>query len=82
MYQVNPMQLIMMIKNGQNPQQLLMNVLENQMQDTPLRANLLNLARNNNTAEIERIARNIAAQKGVDYDKEFNAFKQQFFGFK
>lgn len=82
MYQVNPMQLIMMIKNGQNPQQLLMNVLENQMQDTPLGANLLNLARNNNTAEIERIARNIASQKGVDYDKEFNAFKQQFFGFK
>jgi hypothetical protein len=59
----------MMIKNGQNPQQLLMNVLENQMQDTPLGANLLNLARNNNTAEIERIARNIASQKGVDYDK-------------
>lgn len=82
MLQVNPMQLIMMIKNGQNPQQLLMNVLENQMQDTPLGANLLNLARNNNTAEIERIARNIASQKGVDYDKEFNAFKQQFFGFK
>ena len=82
MYQVNPMQLIMMIKNGQNPQQLLMNVLENQMQDTPLGANLLNLARNNNTAEIERIARNIASQKGVDYDKEFNAFKQQFFGFR
>lgn len=82
MYQVNPMQLIMMIKNGQNPQQLLMNVLENQMQDTPLGVNLLNLARNNNTAEIERIARNIASQKGVDYDKEFNAFKQQFFGFK
>lgn len=82
MYQVNPMQLIMMIKNGQNPQQLLINVLENQMQDTPLGVNLLNLARNNNTAEIERIARNIASQKGVDYDKEFNAFKQQFFGFK
>jgi hypothetical protein len=53
-----------------------MNVLENQMQDTPLGANLLNLARNNNTAEIERIARNIASQKGVDYDKEFHAFKQ------
>ena len=82
MLQINPMQLIMMIKNGQNPQQLLMNVLENQMQDTPLGANLLNLARNNNTAEIERIARNIASQKGGDYDKEFNAFKQQFFGFK
>ena len=28
MYQVNPAQLIQMIKQGQNPQQLLMNILE------------------------------------------------------
>jgi hypothetical protein len=30
-----------------------MNILETQMQDTPLGANLLNLARTNNTAGIE-----------------------------
>lgn len=53
MLQVDPMQLIIMIKQGQNPQQLLMNILETQMQDTPLGANLLNLARANNTAGIE-----------------------------
>ena len=46
------------------------------MQDTPFGANLLNLARNNNTKEIEKIARNLAAQRGIDFDKEFNAFKQ------
>lgn len=82
MLQVDPMQLIMMIKQGQNPQQLMMNILETQMQDTPLGANLLNLARNNNTAGIEQIARNLAAQKGIDFDKEFNAFKQKYFGIK
>ena len=82
MLQVDPMQLIMMIKQGQNPQQLMMNILETQMQDTPLGANLLNLARTNNTAGIEQIARNLAAQKGIDFDKEFNAFKQQYFGIK
>ena len=59
MLQVNPMQLIQQIKNGQNPQQLMLSILENQMQDTPMGANLLNLARNNQTAEIEKIARNI-----------------------
>ena len=37
--------------------------------------NLLNLARNNQTAEIEKIARNIVSQRGLDYDKEFNAFR-------
>lgn len=81
MMQVDPMQLIQQIKNGQNPQQLMMSVLENQMGNTPMGANLLNLARNNQTSEIEKIARNIMRQRGLDYDKEFNAFKQML-GFK
>lgn len=74
-YQVNPMQLVQMIKNGSNPQQLMINVLENQMSTTPMGQNLLSLAKNNQTQEIEQIARNICQQRGVDYDKEFNAFK-------
>ena len=39
-------------------------------------ANLLNLAKGNKTAEIEQIARNIAQSRGIDFEKEFNAFKQ------
>lgn len=77
MYQVDPMQLIMMIKNGQNPQQLMLSILQNQMQGTPMGDNLINLARNNQTEEIEKIVRNIYAQRGLDFDKEFMAFKQQ-----
>ena len=73
---VNPMQLIAMIKNGQNPQQLMMQVLETQMSDSPMRDNLLDLARRGDTAGIEKIARNLAQQRGVDFDKEFNAFRQ------
>ena len=46
------------------------------MQNTPMGANLLQLAKQNKTAEIERIARNLAQQKGLDYDTEFNAFKK------
>ena len=73
---VNPMQLIAMIKNGQNPQQLMMQVLETQMNDSPMRDNLLDLARRGDTAGIEKIARNLAEARGVDFDKEFNAFRQ------
>ena len=80
MMQVNPMQLIMMIKQGQNPQQLMINILQQQMAGTPLGDNLLNLARQNNTAGIEQIARNMASQRGIDFDKEFEAFKRQYFG--
>ena len=73
--QVNPMQLIAMIKNGQNPQQLLMSILE-QNANTPMGANLLNLAKGNKTQEIEKIVRNIYKQKGLDYDQAFNALKE------
>lgn len=75
MYQVNPAILIQMIKNGQNPQQLMLSVLQNQA-GTPMGANLLNLAKNGQTAEIEKIARNLTAQRGGDFDTEFRAFKK------
>lgn len=77
MMQVNPMQLIQAIKSGQNPQQLMLSILEGQMSNTPMGANLLNLARNGNSREIEQIARNISKQRGIDFDKEFAAFRQQ-----
>lgn len=75
--QVDPALLVQMIKNGQNPQQLMLSILENQMGNTPLGANLLTLAKNGNTAEIERIARNLAQQQGYDFDTEFNAFRRK-----
>lgn len=75
---VNPMQLISMIKNGKNPQQLMMGYLQNQLGGTPMGDNLLQLAQTGRTSDIEKIARNMAAARGLDFDKEFNAFKQQF----
>ena len=77
---VNPMDLITMIRNGQNPQQLVLNILESNLaQRNPIAANLLDLAKNNRTAEIERVARNLCEQKGIDFDKEFNNFKSNLF---
>lgn len=73
---VNPIQLLQMIKQGKNPQQLMMSILEQRMGNTPMGENLLKLAKNNDKKEIENIARNIMKQRGVDYDKEFEAFKQ------
>ena len=73
--QMNPMQIIQMIKGGSNPQQLIMSFL--QQQNNPMANNLLQMAQNGNTSGIEQIARNICAQKGLDFDKEFNSFNQQ-----
>ena len=78
---MNPMQIIAMIKNGQNPQQLVLSLLENQMGGTPMGNNLLQMARNGQSDDIEKFARNLFESRGLNFDKEFNSFKSQM-GFK
>ena len=73
--QVDYMNLLQAIRSGANPQQLVMGVLEGQMANTPMGKNLLQLIKENRTSEIEQIARNICAEKGIDFDKEFASFK-------
>lgn len=75
-FNVNPMLLVQAIKNGQNPQQLMLNILENNMSGTPLGDNLLNMAKQGNSVGIEQIVRNLAKARGIDFDKEFPAFVQ------
>lgn len=70
----NPMQIIQAIKQGKNPQQITMNIIKEKIGNTPMGQNLINLAENNKTGEIEQIARNLCQQRGVDFDKEFTAF--------
>ena len=80
-YQVNPMQLIAQIRQGKNPEQLMMGILESGAQSNPVYANLLSMAKEGRTADIEAFARNVAKEKGIDFDKEFSKFKKQYFGF-
>lgn len=72
----NPMQLIQFLKKSKNPQQAVCNIMEQQMGDNPIFANLLNLAKNNQGQEIEAIARNLCKERGIDFDKEFNSFRK------
>ena len=74
----NPlMQFMQMMRNGGNPQTMIINMLQQQAGGTPMGQNLLKLAQNNDTQGIEKIARNLCQQRGLDFDKEFAAFKQQ-----
>lgn len=75
---MNPMQIMQFIRNSGNPQQFMMNMLEQQSGNNPMMANLLNLAKQNKTSDIEQIARNMLKEQGRDYDKEFANFKQMF----
>ena len=78
MYPVNPLMLIQMMKSGQNPQQLLMSILEGQAGTNPVSANLLDMVKENRKGDIEQFARNYFASNGMDFDREFNAFKKTY----
>ena len=74
----NPiMQFMQMMRGGGNPQQMIMNMLQQQAGNSPLGQNLLKMAQQNDGKGIEQIARNLCQQRGLDFDKEFAAFKQQ-----
>ena len=72
------MMLIQMIKSGQNPQQLLMSILEGQAGGNPVSDNLIDMVRNNRKGDIETFARNYFASRGMDFDKEFKSFKETY----
>ena len=77
MYPVDPKMLIQMIRQGNNPQQLMLSVLQGRAYNNPLGQNLLSLAQQGNTVEIEKIVRNLYAQQGgKNFDQDFEAFKR------
>lgn len=78
MNNINPMQLISMIKNGSNPEQLIMSILQQRGQNNPIINNAINMAQNGNIAGLELLARNLAAQRGIDFEQELTNLKNQF----
>ena len=77
MYPVDPKMLIQMIKQGQNPQQLIISILQGQAYNNPLGKNLLNLAQSGRTDELEKVVRNLYTQQGgKNFDQDFEAFKR------
>lgn len=79
-YNVNPVYLINQMRQGKNPEQLIIDILEGEAQQNPIMGNLLSMAKDNRTADIEQFARNLAREQGIDFDKEFSRFKKQYFG--
>lgn len=74
----NMMQFVNMIKNNQNPQEFIMGILEQRAQQNPMYKNLIGYIKNGDTQQTENFVRNVAKEKGIDFDKEFNSFKQMF----
>ena len=75
---MNPMNFFQMLKGG-NPQQMVMKMMNNpQMANNPIAKNTFNMAKNGDLQGIEEMGRNIAKERGIDFDKAFNDFKNQF----
>lgn len=77
---MNPMAMIMqMMKGGANPQQFLKNMLgNNQAMQNPMAKNALEMAQSGNFQGVEKIARNLCKEKGINADETFNSIKNQF----
>ena len=77
----NMMDFMKMVKNG-NPQEMVMGMLKQTAQTgNPMATNLINLINSGDMQGVERLARNVARERGIDFDKEFNSFKQMFRNF-
>ena len=78
---MNPMQMLqMLMKKGNNPQQMAEQMIQSMGGNNPMLGNLMQLAKDGNTKNIEQFARNICKSKGIDFDKEFSSFLSNFKG--
>lgn len=75
----NPMMAILnMMKNGGNPEQIVLSMLQERAAGNPMLETLLQLAQQGDTQGVERIARNVVNEKGGNFDQQFNNFRKTF----
>lgn len=75
---MTPMQIMQMMKNGGNPQQMLMNMMKQQAGSNPIMNNALQMMEKGDNAGLEKLARNLCSEKGINADEAFNQIKGQF----
>ena len=73
---MNPLQMLGAMKNPQEFIQQMMN--NSQVMSNPMAKNIIDMAQKGDVAGIEQMGRNIAKEKGIDFDKAFSDFKKQF----
>lgn len=74
---MNPMQIFQFVQAQKNPQQFMLNALKQGGSNNPVLANIVSLAEQGKTNEIEQVVRNVFKERGLDFDKEFTSFKHQ-----
>ncbi len=70
--------LIQLLKNGGNPQQMAMSMLQQMGTNNPIAQNLSNMIQSGNVSGAEQIARNICASKGINPDELAKQVKDKY----
>lgn len=72
---MNPIAIIKQyMTQGLTPQ----NILNKINMNNPILNNVMSMAKNGDMQGVENFARNVCKQRGLDFDKEFNKFKENF----
>ena len=72
----NPMQIINMLKGMKSPKEAVISMVKSN--NNPMIKKLVEMAENGNSKGVEDFARNLYAQQGRDFDKEFGEFMKNF----
>ena len=72
----NPMQFMNMLKGFKSPKDAVIGMIKSN--NNPMIKNLVEMAEKGNSKGVEEFARNLYAQQGRDFDKEFGEFMNNF----
>ena len=74
---MNPVQFVKMMRGG-NPQKVVMDMMREQAGNNPVMRNAMHMAEKGDSEGIEKLARNLCKEQGIDADEMVNKIKSQF----
>ena len=73
------MNAFQMLGAMKNPKAFIQQMMNNsQIMQNPIAKNIIDMAQKGDVEGIEQMGRNIAKERGIDFDKAFSDFKKQF----
>lgn len=71
----NPMDFFKMIKAMRNPQEAIIEMVGG---NNPILKNAVEMAKNGKNDDLMQLAQNLCKEKGIDFEKDFNKFSQDY----
>ena len=75
---MNPMQFTQLIRNGGNPQQAIIGIMKQRSGNNPAMNNALQMMEKGDNAGIEKLARNLCAERNINPDELISRVMNQF----